>query len=286
MEKISLIVEGGGMRGLYAAGVMDCFIRENLYWNNIYGVSAGACHALSYVSKQFDRSRRVTVDYVRNKKYSGLYCLLRYGTYFGYKYIFHEIPEKEAVDWDTFFKNQNEDRKFFITVTNAQTGKPAYINPKTKEDVLWWLQASSSLPIIGKPVSIDGELWFDGGISDSIPILQAQKDGHTKHIIILTQPQGYQKKPVSSQTETMLKFMYKKYPALIKTNLERWQKYNQTLQHIEELEKQQKAFVFKPSQEVVVDRLSKDKVAIQKLYEAGYQDACNKLQDLLNFTNK
>lgn len=274
------------MRGLYAAGVMDCFIRENLYWNNIYGVSAGACHTLSYVSKQFDRSRRVTVDYVRNKKYSGLYCLLRYGTYFGYKYIFHEIPEKEAVDWDIFFKNQNEDRKFFITVTNAQTGKPAYINPKTKEDVLWWLQASSSLPIIGKPVSIDGELWFDGGISDSIPILQAQKDGHTKHIIILTQPQGYQKKPVSSQTETMLKFMYKKYPALIKTNLERWQKYNQTLQHIEELEKQQKAFVFRPSQEVVVDRLSKDKVAIQKLYEAGYQDACNKLQDLLNFTNK
>ena len=226
MEKISVIVEGGGMRGMYAAGILDCFIQRNMYWNNTYGVSAGSCHALSYISRQFDRARRVNVNHVKKARYSGPLCLLRHGTYFGFDYIFRTIPATDCVDWYTFFQNQNENRRFYVVSTKATTGEAHYICPDSPEAALLWLEASSSLPIIGKPVTIDGFDWFDGGISDSIPIRQAEKDGHTKHIIILTQPAGYRKKPVSSSTEKALRFMYKNYPALIETNLQRWHKYN------------------------------------------------------------
>lgn len=283
MEKISVIVEGGGMRGMYAAGILDCFIQRNMYWNNTYGVSAGACHALSYISRQFDRARRVNVNYVKNARYSGFLCLLRHGTYFGFDYIFRTIPANDCVDWYTFFQNQNENRKFYVVSTKATTGEAHYICPDSPESALLWLEASSSLPIIGKPVTIDGFDWFDGGISDSIPVRQAEKDGHTKHIIILTQPAGYRKKPVSSSTEKALRLMYKKYPALIDMNLQRWQKYNETLDYIQQLEQEGKAFVFRPAPEVVIGRLSKNQKTLQRLYEAGYADACEKLQALADF---
>lgn len=278
-----MIVEGGGMRGMYAAGILDCFIQRNMYWNNTYGVSAGSCHALSYISRQFDRARRVNVNHVKKSSYSGLWCLLRHGTYFGFDYIFRTIPANDCVDWHTFFQNQNANRKFYVVSTKATTGEAHYICPDSPKAALLWLEASSSLPIIGKPVTIDGFDWFDGGISDSIPVRQAERDDHTKHIIILTQPEGYRKKPVSSSTEKALRFMYKKYPALIETNLQRWQKYNETLDYVQQLEQEGKAFVFRPAPEVVIGRLSKNQKTLQRLYQAGYEDACARLQALADF---
>lgn len=283
MEKTSVIVEGGGMRGMYAAGILDCFIQQNLYWNNTYGVSAGACHALSYISRQFDRARRVNVNHVKKATYSGLLCLLRHGTYFGFDYIFRTIPANDRVDWHTFFQNQNENRKFYVVATQAATGQAHYINPTTPEDALLWLEASSSLPVIGKAVSIGGQDWFDGGISDSIPVLQAERDGHSRHIVILTQPTGYKKKPISKTTERALKMMYRNYPALVETNLQRWQKYNETLDYIQKLEGEGKALVFRPAPEVIIGRLSKNQTTLQALYEAGYRDACHRLQEVMDF---
>lgn len=283
MEKTSVIVEGGGMRGMYAAGVLDCLIQQNLYWNNTYGVSAGACHALSYISRQFDRARRVNVNHVQKARYSGLLCILRYGTYFGFDYIFHTIPSNDRVDWHTFFQNQNESRKYYVVATNAATGTAHYVSPESPQAALLWLEASCSLPVIGKAVSIDGIDWFDGGISDSIPVRRAEEDGHSKHIIILTQPAGYRKSPVSRTTERVLRQMYRSYPALIETNLQRWQNYNDTLDYIQQLEREGRAFVFRPAPEAVVDRLSKNRRALQKLYEAGYHDACARLPQLMEF---
>ena len=144
------------MRGMYAAGILDCFIQRNMYWNNAYGVSAGSCHALSYISRQFDRARRVNVNHVKKARYSGPLCLLRHGTYFGFDYIFRTIPATDCVDWYTFFQNQNENRRFYVVSTKATTGEAHYICPDSPEAALLWLEASSSLPIIGKPVTIDG----------------------------------------------------------------------------------------------------------------------------------
>ncbi len=271
------------MRGMYAAGVLDCLIQQNLYWNNTYGVSAGACHALSYISRQFDRARRVNVNHVQKARYSGLLCLLRHGTYFGFDYIFHTIPSNDRIDWHTFFQNQNESRKYYVVATNAATGTAHYVSPESPQAALLWLEASCSLPVIGKAVSIDGIDWFDGGISDSIPVRRAEEDGHSKHIIILTQPAGYRKKPVSRTTERVLRQMYRSYPALIETNLHRWQNYNRTLDYIQQLEREGRAFVFRPAPEAVVDRLSKNRRALQKLYEAGYHDVCTRLPQLVEF---
>lgn len=272
------------MRGMYAAGVLDCLIQRNLYWNNVYGVSAGACHGLSYMSRQFDRARRVNVNYVKKARYSGLFCILRHGTYFGFDYIFRTIPLENPIDWHTFFANQDDSRRFFVTVTNALTGKAEYVCPSTPEDALLWIEASSSLPVVGKAVRIDGTDWYDGGITDSIPILKAEADGHERHVIILTQPEGYRKKPLSPASEKAIRHMYKKYPALVAANLERAEKYNATLDHIAQLEADGKAFVFRPDADVVIDRLSKDKKRLQALYEAGYSDCTKKLEALLQFS--
>ncbi|MBE6345287.1 MAG: patatin family protein [Spirochaetaceae bacterium] len=285
MEKTSLIVEGGGMRGIYAAGILDCMVQHGLYWNNVYGVSAGACHSLSYISRQFDRARRVNVEYARKQKYSGLFCILRHGTYFGFDYIFRKIPLENPIDWHTFFNNQSELRQFIVTVTNATTGQAEYKIPTSPEEAIIWLEASSSLPIIGKSVKYQNQEWFDGGISDSIPIKKAIQDGHSKHILILTQPKGYQKKPISNSTKKMLNIMYKKYPALIKANLERSKKYNKTLDFISNLEAEGNAFVFRPEAQVITGRLCKDKAKLQKLYQAGYSDCESRINDLKNFAN-
>lgn len=284
MEKTSVIIEGGGMRGIYVAGVLDALIQHNLYWNNVYGVSAGACHGLSYISRQFDRARIVNVNYAEKSQYSGLFCVLRYGTYFGFDYIFRKIPQKHPIDWVTFFNNQNNDRKFFVTVTDAETGQANYMNPQTPKEAITWIEASSSLPIIGKPVYFKDKIWYDGGISDSIPIEKAIQDGQTKHIIILTQPEGYKKSPISNTTKKALEKMYKKYPALITANIERAEKYNKTIDLINKLEKEGKAFVFRPHKDSIVGRLCKNKKKLQTLYESGYQDGLKNIQKLIEFS--
>lgn len=283
MEKIALIVEGGGMRGMYAAGILDSLIQHNLYWGNVYGVSAGACHALSYLSRQFDRARRVNINYVQHLRYSGLYCLIRHGTFFGFDYIFKTIPAREQIDWYTYFHNQSNMRRFYITVTNARTGLAEYKSPENPQDAIDWLRASSSLPIIGKPVLKDGETWFDGGIADSIPVRKAIADGHTRLVIILTQPEGYRKKAISSTTEKILRKMYKKYPVLIDANLKRADTYNNSLDHIEQMEANGTAFVFRPAKSIITDRLCKNRKKLQRLYDAGYEDAENHLMKLRSF---
>lgn len=280
----SLIVEGGGMRGLYTAGVLDGFIQENLYWNNVYCVSAGSCHALSYMSRQFDRARRVNVNYVKKARYSGLWCMLRHGTFFGFDFIFNTIPSMDRIDWTTFFRSQNENRKFKITVTNVRTGLAEYITPGTPEEAIRWLEASSSLPVLGRPVDINGEKWFDGGIADSIPVKKACEDGHEKHVIILTREKGYRKDSFSQAEEKLIKRLYRKYPAFVETNMTRTSRYNETLDFIDSLEKEGKAFVFRPPAEKNVGRLCKNKNKLEALYQAGYRECLSRLNDLKAFS--
>lgn len=268
---------------MFTAGVLDFFIQRNLYFNNVYGVSAGACHGLSYISRQFDRARRVNVNYVKKPGYSGFSAFFKEGTFFGFDYIFNKIPQKEPIDWYNFFNNQNQDRKFYITVTDAKTGKPEYFSPSTPEEAITWLRASSSLPIIGKPVKYKGGIWFDGGLSDSIPVNKAESDGNTKHIIILTQPKDYRKSPLSAAEKKVLKIMYSKYPALISAGENRYKSYNETLEKISRLEAENKAFVYRPSGKIPVGRLTKDRKKLDRLYQEGYQEACSLEQELESF---
>jgi predicted patatin/cPLA2 family phospholipase len=271
-KKTAVIFEGGGMRGLYTAGVTDALMADNFLPDAIYGVSAGACHAISYLSNQQGRARRVNINYCTRSDYCGPLCLIREHSVFGWKLMFHRIPEElDPVDYDMFFENCNSSltsRIFTLVVTDALTGKSAYLTPETPEEVLRFAQASSSLPFVCPPVQINEVPCFDGGISDSIPAQKAIDDGSTKLLVVLTQAEGYRKQP-QKHAELIRKF-YRKYPAVAEAIINRPEMYNAQLDLVRTLEIEKKAVVLRPGSDINVGRMERDPVKLQKLYEAGF----------------
>ena len=283
-EKTAVIFEGGGMRGMYTAGATDAFMEAGFLPDAVYGVSAGACHAISYLSSQQGRARRVNIGYCTRSDYSGLLCLIREHSIFGWNLMFHRIPEQlDPVDYAAIFRNCNSsttDRKFIICATAADTGSPVYLEPHTPEQVLLFSQASSSLPFVCPPVTISGVQYFDGGISDSIPVQKALDAGYTRLLIVLTQPAGYRKGP--QKHAEIIRHFYKKYPAVAEAIIRRPEMYNKELTLVEQLEKEGKAAVMRPSAAVNVGRMTTNPVKLQKLYEAGRTDGSKVLIQLGN----
>ena len=270
----AVIFEGGGMRGLYTAGVTDALMDGNYLADAVYGVSAGACHAISYLSNQQGRARRVNINYCTRSDYCGPLCLIREHSVFGWNLMFHRIPEEfDPVNYDTFFRNCNSSqtqRIFTLCVTNALTGEPAYLIPKTSQEVLQYAQASSSLPFACPPVLIRGVPYFDGGISDSIPVGKALTDGYTRLLIVLTQSIGYRKK--EQQHTRLIRTFYRKYPRLAEKIISRPEMYNKELDLVARLEQKGSAVVLRPPAAVNVSRMERNPEKLQKLYEAGYRD--------------
>ena len=223
MIEAGLVVEGGGMRGVYTAGVLDYFMEKNLYFDDCYGVSAGACHISSYVSKQIGRSIKVTLDYINDKRYCSVNSLIKTGDMFGVEMLYDLIPNKlELYDYDTFNKFKGN---FYSVVTNCKTGKAEYIKIKDMKKDIIAVRASSSLPLLSRIVEINGKEYLDGGITDSIPIKKSIKDGHKKNVVILTRDKTYRKsKP---KFLSFFKLKYKKYPNLVKAIENRYKIYSQ-----------------------------------------------------------
>ena len=212
MENTSLILEGGGMRGVYSAGVLDLLLDENIHIKYCVGVSAGACNCVSYISKQKKRNYRVNINYIKDKRYLSFSNLFKTGSAFGMDMLFDIIPnELEPFDHESFI---NSGAKFFIGSTNCKTGLPEFYNIKDfNEDGYDALKASISLPLVAKIIDYDNKKLLDGGISAPIPIQKAIDDGIEKHVVILTQHKGYRK----SKTKIMpiIKKKYKEHPGLI-----------------------------------------------------------------------
>src|SRR5574344_1036548 len=274
MEKKALIFEGGGMRGLFTAGAVDAIIEKKLSFDSVYGVSAGSCHAISCMSKQKDRARRVNVNYCTRKDYFGFRCLLREASMFGWKLIFDTLPNQlEKLDYDEFFRTCNpynpDSTHYFIGVTNALTGKAEYLVPHNKQELLEYSKASCSLPYICPPVMINGTPYFDGGVSDSIPVRKAIEDGCTKFIIVLTQSAGYRKQAESHPLISSL--FYRKYPELIYAMERRHEIYNESLGIVKMLEDRKQAVVIRPTQAVNVSRLERNPVKLNVLCRTGYE---------------
>lgn len=281
MEEIGLIIEGGGMRGLYAAGVLDYFMEQDLYFKDCYAVSAGACHACSYLSKQIGRSIKVTLDYINDKRYCSVESLIKTGDMFGAKMLYDIIPnELNIYDYETY---DNHNCNFYSVVTNCETGKSEYIKIKDMRKDIIAVRASSSLPLISRIVEIDNKKYLDGGISDSIPIRKSIEDGHKKNIVLLTRDINYRKS--KNNLMPLLKIKYKKYPNLLKSIKNRHEMYNDTLDFIEEERKLNNAFVIRPKSPVKIGRLEKDKTKLKALYDQGYNDAKDYFNDLLKFLN-
>lgn len=279
MIEAGLVVEGGGMRGVYTAGVLDYFMEKNLYFDDCYGVSAGACHISSYVSKQIGRSMKVTLDYINDKRYCSINSLIKTGDMFGVEMLYDLIPNKlELYDYDTFNKFKGN---FYSVVTNCKTGKAEYIKIKDMKKDIIAVRASSSLPLLSRIVEINGKEYLDGGITDSIPIKKSIKDGHKKNVVILTRDKTYRKsKP---KFLSLLKFKYKKYPNLVKAIENRYKIYNETLDFLEEEKAKNKVFIIQPKLPVKISRIEKDKDKLKELYDQGYEDAKEIYEDLMKF---
>lgn len=276
-----IVLEGGGMRGLYTAGVLDYFIEKGLYFKNCYGVSAGATQGCSYISKQKRRAYNIFTKYMQDKRYASFGNLIKEGNYFGKDFSLKKIPDElEPYDYDTF---KNSGINFYAVATNCRTGEAEYlkIDDMRKEEDMDKVWASCSLPLLSKNVRIDDEEYLDGGVADSIPVVKAIKDGNNKVVLVLTRDINYRKKP--NKLISIIKLKYRKYPKFVSVMERRHSIYNKTLKRIAKLEREGKLFVIRPKSEVKIGRLEKDVHKMTDLYNAGYNEAKDCFESLIKY---
>lgn len=281
-NKIGLVLEGGGHRGIYTAGVLDTFDENKISFDGVMGVSAGCVHGASFLSGQIGRSIRYTTKYCDNSNYMGIGSLITTGNFFNEKFCYYDLPETlDPFDNDTFDKNQTQ---FFAVCTDVKTGSAIYHECETlKGEKIKWLQASASMPLVSKIIKIDDNLLLDGGIADSIPIKKMQELGFEKNIVILTQEAGYRKNPNSLLP--IIKLVYKKYPKLIEAIENRHIVYNQQLEFLEEQEKLGNVIIIRPSEKPTASRTEKDKEKILETYNLGKKDALSIIKNIIEYTN-
>lgn len=273
---MGLVLEGGGMRGVYTAGVLDFFLDQEIGFAEVYGVSAGSCHACSYLSKQRKRAFDVNVDYLKDPRYCSLRSLIRTGDLFGAKMLYETIPnELNPYDHQEFQKYPG---KFYAVVTDCRTGKPRYQQITDLHKDIIWIRASSSMPIVSRMVEINGTPYLDGGISDSIPLRQSIRNGNKKNVLILTRDASYRKKP--GKMAAIMRAFYPQYPNLARRMAHRAESYNKTLELIEKGEKAGKVFVIRPQEPVHLGRVEKDREKLEALYRQGYKDAVESWEKL------
>lgn len=269
MSKVGLVLEGGGMRGLYTAGVLDFFLDNKIFFQDIVGVSAGACNAVSYVSKQRGRNFKVNTDYIGDKRYLSVEGMVKTGSIFGMDFLFEEIPNKLVpFDYETYYSS---DMHLTVVATNCETGQPEYLDGKHRTFVNRYLRASSSIPMFAPIVEIDGKKYLDGGTSDSIPVQYSKSRGNDKLVVVLTRNEGYIKKP--EPFKWLYSRQYKNYTKLIETIEQRHVIYNDTIKMLRELEASGEAIVIRPSKPITIGRFEKDVEKLRALYENGYEDA-------------
>lgn len=269
MEKLGLVLEGGGMRGLYTIGVLDFLMEKGIYTDGVIGVSAGACNACSYASRQIGRSVRINVNYIKDKRYMSLRSLVKTGDLFGAKFIYDTIPnELEPFDYEAF---DQQGMELYAVCTNLETGKAEYIKCKDmKKDVIY-VRASASLPLLSRIVEVDGMKLLDGGAADSIPFKKFQEMGYHKNIVVLTRDAAYRKG--KNNLMPIIRRTYRQYPNFIEALDTRHNRYNQSLEELEKMEKEGSVLVIRPSSSIEIGRLEKDPAKLKNLYKKGYHDA-------------
>ena len=277
-NKTGLILEGGGMRGAYTSGVLAAFMDKNIDFPYVIGVSAGANNGANFVARQRERNKKVFVDYANHEDFSGFKHLVAEKSYFNMEFLFDTLPnELVPFDYDTFL---NSKTIFKVCVTDCETGLPTYFEKSQFDNTDFMekvLRASSSLPIISEPVEINGRLYFDGGISDSIPIDQALEDGNNFNVVVLTRNSDYTKE--KEIIGPIARHALRDYPKILNAMESRHIKYNITLEKLKVLEEEGFVYIFRPIAPLEVDRLEKDKEKLNDLYEQGYNEALSQMED-------
>ena len=274
-----IIFEGGGMRGAYTAGIIDALLEHDMNFEYCYGISSGATHATTYLSRQRGRAIQIVTDYIKDKRYFSIKNLIKTGNLFNVDFIYDTIPhELNPYDYETA---KNNPAKFFVGVINMETSKGEFLRVKDIEEEYMKVCASMSLPLIANMVEIDGQRYLDGGIADSLPIQRSINDGNKKSVLVLTQDATYRKK--LDKILPLVAIKYRKFPGFVHMVKTRHIRYNASLDQIEEEEKAGRAFVLRPKKPVKVGRLELNRKKMLALYREGYEDGIEAMPRLKAF---
>ena len=279
--KTGLVLEGGAMRGMYTAGVMDRMMDHDIHFDGVIGVSAGALFGVNYLSHQRGRVIRYNKKYNGHKDYMGLLPLLKEGNIVSTRYAYDRVPRLFDVFDNEAFKASGTD--FYAVVTNLQTGQPEYMQVKDVYEQMDVLRASGSMPFVSKPVQIDGQYYLDGGVSDSIPFAFFEKLGYDRLVVILTRDLAYRKKAMSP---LMIEASYHKYPEFAEQLKKRHEVYNRRVRMLKRKEEKGGIFVIRPSVPIQIKRIETDPDKLQQVYDEGMKDATEHMDQLLEYLGK
>ena len=280
--KTGLIMEGGAMRGMFTAGVLDVLMENGLVTDGAIGVSAGAVFGCNYKSHQIGRAIRYNTEYCNDKRYASFKNLVKTGNLYSEQFCYHEVPEKLDPFNEAAFAASPMD--FFVVCTDVKTGEPIYHKCRKgdAEDVRW-MEASASMPLAAKIVKIGHYGLLDGGVADSIPVRFFESIGYKRTLIILTQPKGYTKK--KNKFLPAIRARYFRYPAFVEAVADRHERYNETLSYISMLEQAGKDYVIRPPIPLEIGAMERDPAQLRRVYETGRavaQIQVEKIRDFLN----
>lgn len=285
IKKATLVLEGGATRGVFTSGTLDYLMERNVYLSHVIGVSAGACNAVDYVSKQLGRTRDCMIPMDKNGNYYyGFRDFVKEKSVMNMDLIFDKFPnEMIPFDFDTYFNSEIECE---LVTTNCLTGKAEYMTERhDRERLMKICRASCSMPLLTPIVNVDNTPYLDGGLADSVPIKRAQELGNKKIVVILTKNRGYRKKVVSPAMQRLYRRAYKSYPNVIRTIFRRSFEYNKTMNYLDQLEKRGEIFVLRP-QVKPVSRLERNKETLHAFYEHGYHYMERKFDDMMKYLEK
>ena len=278
--KTGLIMEGGAMRGMFTAGVTDILMDSKISFDGAIGVSAGAVFGCNYKSGQSGRVIRYNKRFCNDRRYCSFWSLLTTGDLYGADFCYRILPEQlDPFDRKAYQQNPME---FHVVCTDMETGRPVYHQCHDgRTDDLKWMRASASIPVVSRPVAVDGRKLLDGGISDSIPVRYFESIGYRKNVIILTQPEDYIKQPL--KILPLLRILYPRKKALLHAIAHRYEVYNQTTEYIRQLEKEGRAFVIRPRSSLNIGSVEHDPAELERVYQEGLQVMTGRLSALKAF---
>lgn len=276
-------MEGGAMRGMFTAGVIDVMMEHGIVFDGAVGVSAGAAFGCNYKSKQIGRVIRYNTRFSRDKRYGGFRVLLKEGNFYSKQFCYAEVPMVyDVFDFDAYESNP---MAFYVVATDVETGKAEYHRLADRHDHGFeWIRASASMPLVSQMVEIDGRKFLDGALADSIPVRQFEAMGYDRNVVILTQPLGFRKKPDSLLP--VIKWYYRKFPRLVEAMAARHEQYNATLDHIARREQSGELLVIRPLEKLPIGRTEKDPDKLRLVYEIGRRTAEKRIAEIEKFLSE
>jgi predicted patatin/cPLA2 family phospholipase len=275
-----LVLEGGAMRGLFSAGITDVWMEAGIEFDGLIGVSAGAAFGCNIKSRQPGRAIRYNKRFARDPRYSGWRSLWKSGDIFNAQFAYHEVPAKYDIFDDKAF--DNNPLPFYVVCTDVESGQPVYKQlSKTNYDCYEWIRASASMPVVSKVVELEGMKLLDGGITDSIPLEKMIELGYERNVVILTQPEGYVKKP--NRLMPLIRLSLRKYPNAVKASRDRHLMYNRQLEYVRRREKEGNTLVIRPDNALEIGHIEHDAAKMQKIYDIGRKKGEETLKAVKDF---